>query len=176
MRRLQNLLRPSAKGGSDSATPAPSSADDSGKEAPRTKILIVDDDPIILKTASLKLEGKGFAVLTARDGAEAIRVARQEAPALILLDLSFPPDVSCVPWDGFRIMTWLQRVEATKDIPIVVITGGNAAQYHRQALANGARAFFNKPIDHSGLLAVIKRILAQSETPTQINAKSDFEI
>ena len=176
MRRLRNLLRPTVP---DRLNPAAASStnEDPTESKSRTKILVVDDDAIILKTATMKLESKGFAVVTAKDGSEAIRVARQENPALILLDLSFPPDVSSVPWDGFRIMSWLQRGEETKDIPVVVITGGNAAQYHRQALESGARAFFNKPIDHAGLLTVIQRILGLGEPgPETTPKKTDFEI
>src|SRR5438874_6015269 len=76
------------------------------------KILIVDDSTIILKALSMKLKLAGYAVLTAQDGAEAVSLARREQPNLILLDISFPPDVAHgggVAWDGFLIMNWLLR-------------------------------------------------------------------
>ena len=57
------------------------------------KILVVDDNEIILKTISLKLQGAGYQVITALDGSEAVAAARKETPDLILLDISFPPDV-----------------------------------------------------------------------------------
>ena len=68
------------------------------------KILVVDDNEIVIKTISLKLQGAGYQVLTAMDGSAAVATARKESPDLILLDLSFPPDVDGVAWDGFRIM------------------------------------------------------------------------
>src|SRR5262245_30652927 len=66
------------------------------------RILLVDDDKIILKTTAYKLKAAGYEVLTAEDGGSAIRQARQLLPHLILLDLNFPPDVSHgggIPWD-----------------------------------------------------------------------------
>ena len=89
-----------------------------------SKILVVDDNEIIIKTISLKLQGAGYQVITAMDGAEAVAAARKENPDLILLDISFPPDVDGVPWDGFRIMAWLHRLEAVKKTPVIIITGG----------------------------------------------------
>jgi len=78
------------------------------------KILVVDDNEIVIKTISLKLQGAGYQVLTAMDGSTAVSIARKDAPDLILLDLSFPPDVGGVPWDGFRIMEWFHRLDNTK--------------------------------------------------------------
>ena len=83
------------------------------------KILVVDDNEIVIKTISLKLQGAGYQVLTAMDGSAAVAAARQESPDLILLDLSFPPDVAGVPWDGFRIMEWFHRLDTSKKIPII---------------------------------------------------------
>ena len=91
--------------------------------APKKKILVVDDNEIILKTVSLKLQGCGYQVITALDGTEAVAAARRETPDLILLDISFPPDVDGVPWDGFRIMDWFHRLDPAKKIPIIIITG-----------------------------------------------------
>jgi DNA-binding response OmpR family regulator len=63
-------------------------------------------------------------------------------------------------------MNWLQRMEEAKKIPIVVITGGDPAQYKDRALAAGATSFFHKPIDADALLAVIKDIL-EGKTPAR---------
>src|SRR6266536_1626625 len=60
----------------------------------RRKILIVDDDAVILKALSLKLESAGYAVATAVDGADALRGLREEMPDLVLLDINFPPDIA----------------------------------------------------------------------------------
>ena len=81
------------------------------------KILVVDDNEIILKTISLKLQGAGYQVITALDGSEAVAAARKETPDLILLDISFPPDVGGVAWDGFRIMEWFHRLDNVQKNP-----------------------------------------------------------
>ena len=124
-----------------------------------TKILVVDDDQVILKTVKRKLEGAGYRVATALDGTEAIAVVRMERPDLILLDISFPPDVFGIPWDGFRIMEWLHHLEGPKKIPVIIITGGQEVKNKERALAAGAVAFFNKPINHDDLIKVIHATL-----------------
>jgi two-component system, OmpR family, KDP operon response regulator KdpE len=141
----------------------------------RKKILVVDDSPLILKAMSMKLTANGYNVVTAEDGSAAVSAARQEKPDLILLDLSFPPDVAHgggVAWDGFLIMNWLRRLEEAKDIPIVVITGGEPAQFRDRALAAGAANFFHKPIDNDALLAVIRQTLGEEPAETQPLADS----
>ncbi len=136
----------------------------------RKKILVVDDNPVILKTMSMKLTSHGYNVVTAEDGSSAVGAVRRDKPDLILLDLSFPPDVAHgggVPWDGFLIMNWLKRLEEAKNTPIVVITGGDPAKCKDRALAAGAVNFFHKPINNDELLAVIGRTLANSPGETQ---------
>ncbi len=128
----------------------------SAQAAPAKKILVVDDNEIILKTISLKLQGAGYRVVTALDGSEAVAAARKESPDLILLDISFPPDVGGVEWDGFRIMEWFHRMENVKKTPVIVITGGEEARNKERAVSSGAIAFFHKPIDHDDLLKVIQ--------------------
>ena len=124
------------------------------------KILVVDDNEIILKTVSLKLQGVGYQVFTALDGSEAVSAARKEHPDLILLDIGFPPAVDGVPWDGFRVMEWLHRLDTGKKIPIIIITGSEDPKYKERATNSGAVAFFHKPIDHDDLLMVIHSALA----------------
>ena len=141
----------------------------------RKKILVVDDNPVILKTVSMKLTANGYDVVTAEDGAGAVSTVRKEKPDLILLDLSFPPDVGHgggVPWDGFLIMSWLQRLEEAKKIPIIVITGGDPAKNKDRALAAGAVSFFHKPIDNDALLTIIRQTLEKSTGQTQPSAGS----
>ena len=129
------------------------------------KILVVDDNEVILKTISLKLKGGGYQVATAQDGSEAMSVVRMEKPDLILLDITFPPVIAGVPWDGFRIMEWLHRVDETRKIPIIIITGGEEAKNKERAIAIGAVAFFHKPINHDDLLKVIRATLDGSSKP-----------
>jgi CheY-like chemotaxis protein len=123
------------------------------------KLLVVDDNEVIVKTVSVKLKSAGYQVFTALDGAEAVALVRKEKPDLILLDLGFPPDIGGVPWDGFRIMEWLRRVDESKKIPIIVITGGAGDRDKERALAGGAVAFLYKPLDHDELLKLVRATL-----------------
>ena len=136
----------------------------------RKKILVVDDSILILKMMSMKLTANGYDVVTAEDGGTAVGAVRKERPDLILLDLSFPPDVAHgggVAWDGFLIMNWLQRLEEAKHIPIIVISAGEPAKYKDRALAAGAISFFHKPIDNDALLTVIRETLEKKAAATQ---------
>jgi len=141
----------------------------------RKKILVVDDSPLILKLMSMKLTANGYDVVTAEDGGTAVSTVRQERPDLILLDLSFPPDVAHgggVAWDGFLIMNWLGRIEEAKTIPIIVISGGDPAKNKDRALAAGAVSFFHKPIDNDALLAFIRETLAKGTVEPEPSVSS----
>jgi CheY-like chemotaxis protein len=129
---------------------------------PAKKILVVDDNEIVLKTISLKLQGAGYDVITAMDGSEAVAMARKQSPDLIILDVSFPPDVGGVPWDGFRIMEWFHRLDSAKKIPIIVITGNEEPKTKERATTAGAVAFFQKPLEHDYLLKVIRATLGEA--------------
>jgi CheY-like chemotaxis protein len=140
----------------------------------RKKILVVDDSQIILTAISMKLAASGYEVVTAEDGGSAVSAVRQERPDLILLDISFPPDVAHgggVAWDGFLIMEWLRRVPEAREIPIIVITGGDPSKYKDRALAAGAVSFFHKPINNDELLTVIGQVLGSNAGKAQPTAE-----
>jgi CheY-like chemotaxis protein len=128
------------------------------------KVLVVDDNPVVLKAFELKLKALGFNVLTATDGSEAVSTARHERPDLIILDINFPPDIgsSGLQWDGFNIMQWMQRFQEAANIPVIIITGENPEKFKDRAMAAGAVAFFQKPIQNEEFLVAIRRILGQS--------------
>jgi DNA-binding response OmpR family regulator len=132
--------------------------------APPKKVLVVDDNEVIVKTTSVKLKSAGFQVLTALDGAEAVALVRRENPDLILLDIGFPPDIGGVPWDGFRIMEWLRRVDRSKKIPIIVITGASNEKDKERALAEGASAFLYKPLDYDELIKLVRATMREAAT------------
>jgi CheY-like chemotaxis protein len=128
------------------------------------KILVVDDDQIILKTLSMALISNGYQVFTATDGPGAASIVARERPDLILLDLLFPPDavnVGGALQDGFFIIEWLRRMGEAADIPIIIISGDKSAKDKKNALATGAVAFFPKPIDRIALLATIRATLGE---------------
>lgn len=126
----------------------------------KKKVLLVDDDPLILKTMSIKLKARGYDVLTASDGSSAVTTVRTMKPDLIVLDISFPPDFGNVDWDGFRILEWFKRLEETMNTPTIVVTGGDPAKYAARAMQLGAAAFFRKPFDHDLFFESVRKILA----------------
>ena len=133
---------------------------------PPAKILVVDDNTLFAKAISLKLAAWGYQVTTALDSAEAISVARLGKPDLILLDIGFPPDVGGVLADGFRIMEWLHHLDESSKIPFIIITGDDDVRNQERALANGAVAFFQKPVNHDELLKVIRATLSANAPPS----------
>ena len=130
------------------------------------RILIVDDMPANTRLLGAKLAAEYYQVSSARDGFEALSIARDWQPDLILLDISFPADMGGVEWDGFRIMDWFRRLETAKKIPIIVITGSENPKDRERATGSGAVAFFHKPIDHDDLLKVIRATLASAPKPS----------
>ena len=123
------------------------------------KILIVDDDGVIVTSLSIKLKAAGFEVVSAKDGATAVSAVRTQKPDAILLDINFPPEFLAVTWDGFQIMEWLRRLEEGSKIPIFIITSGDPEKYVSRARDLGAMAFFRKPVVHEQLVAALHRIL-----------------
>ena len=143
----------------------------------RKRILIVDDNPVELKALSNKLNSNGYDVMTADDGAVAISSARRDRPDLIVLDISFPPDVAHgggVPWDGFLILNWLRRLDECKDTPVVFVTGGDPAKLKAKAISAGAVSFFRKPCNGEELLNVIAQELAARKDRAQPKKKILF--
>jgi CheY-like chemotaxis protein len=138
--------------------------------ARQKKILVIDDNEIILKTTSMKLQSAGYRVFTALDGSEGVAAVRREKPDLVLLDITFPPDVSGMSWDGFRIMDWLHRVDETKKIPIIVISGVVEEKNKQRATSAGAVAFFPKPVNFDQMIKVIRATLSTDTDQPQVSA------
>ncbi|HWX19833.1 MAG TPA: response regulator [Candidatus Binatia bacterium] len=136
------------------AGPAPS-----GKEPPlligrNRRILVVDDNPVILKAFEQKLKATGFSVTTLSDAAATASTAEQDKAELIILDINFNAS-NGVEWSGFTIMQWLRRFPELAGIPVILVTGGDPSIYKERALAAGAVAFFQKPVDPKALLSAI---------------------
>lgn len=136
---------------------------------PRKKILVVDDDPVIVKTLTLTLNARGYDVLSAMDAADAIGKMRDAKPDMLLVDVSLPADCASggvVPWNGFQVTQWLQRMSTGK-IPTIIISGADKPEYKQKAAAVGADAFMAKPIDNALLLGSITSALANRESGTE---------
>jgi two-component system KDP operon response regulator KdpE len=116
---------------------------------PRPKILLVDDDPDLLRALRLRLRANNYEVTTASDGYAAI-AAQKERPSLIILDLGLPVG------DGFVVLDRLQNSDALAGIPVIVLSARDPQNNEEKALKAGAAAFFQKPADNDELLNVIR--------------------
>jgi len=122
--------------------------------ADATRILLAEDDRFLRKAAESALVKRGYTVMTAADGDEALARARDGAPALILLDLIMPGR------NGFDVLHELQADAATKRIPVIVLSNlGQEGDVHR-ALALGAVAYCIKAnLSLQGLVRQVEEVL-----------------
>ena len=105
---------------------------------PPKRILVAEDDRFLRKAAEVTLKRHGYVVLTASDGEEALRVAGEETPDLILLDLIMPK------LQGFEVLRTLKQDPATVGIPVIVLSNLARPTDVQQAMDGGAAAFFVK--------------------------------
>lgn len=120
------------------------------------KILIVDDDRIIIKTIEYKLTSAGYGVITAFNGEEGLRKAKAEKPDMIVLDLLMPK------MDGAQMEKMLRLDEETREIPVVFLT--RAIDKKEAAVMDNRLANFlilAKPFDGEELLSVIRKALKE---------------
>jgi two-component system, OmpR family, KDP operon response regulator KdpE len=117
---------------------------------PRPKILIVDDDPDLLRALRLRLRANNYDVATASDGYAAIASAQKERPGLIILDLGLPVG------DGFVVLDRLQNSDILAGIPVIVLSARDPQNNEERALKAGATAFLQKPADNDELLNMIR--------------------
>ncbi|PYX49359.1 MAG: response regulator [Acidobacteria bacterium] len=120
------------------------------------KILVVDDDPDLVRALRLRLRANDYEIATACDGYSAIASAQKERPSLIVLDLGLPAG------DGFTVLDRLQNSDALSAIPVIVLSARDPQSNEDRALKAGAAAFFQKPADNDELLNVIRVSLSPS--------------
>lgn len=101
------------------------------------------------------LEMSGYHVLEAINGEEAIRIAEQEHPDLILMDLSLPL------LDGLAATRRIREREDLRGVPIVAVSAHDTADFHAEALAAGCNDYVTKPIDFDQLEALLQRLLPE---------------
>jgi CheY-like chemotaxis protein len=116
-------------------------------------VLVVDDDAEVRDLICQVLEQAGFRTLTAGDGDEVGELVRRERPVLILLDVIMPGA------DGYTALARLNGDPATRDIPVVTITGYGAPIYRTLSAGLGARFHLSKPFSPHQLLATVRGIL-----------------
>jgi DNA-binding response OmpR family regulator len=128
------------------------------QDVPRSRVLVVDDEPDLVRILEFGLKAAGYAVETASDGQEGLKKAREQKPDIILLDLMLPK------LDGYKVCRLLKFDERYKHIPIMILSA--RTQEGDQTLAHemGANRFLTKPYEFSEILEHIRALLKESAT------------
>jgi len=120
-------------------------------------ILVADDDPLVLATFRDILTSLPATVLEARDGEEALRLAKADRPDLILLDVMMPR------LDGFQVAATLKQEPSTAGIPLVFVSALGGSQHKVRGLDLGAEDYLTKPFDPEELKARLRMILRRRQ-------------
>ncbi len=118
----------------------------------KKKILIVDDEPQIVRLLSMRFKGMGFEVFEAFDGLQCVTVAEVEMPDLILSDIKMPN------MDGIAAFEKLLQMDTIKKIPVIFMTAYPQLEVKNQVTAMGAKAFVSKPMSREDLKLIIEAI------------------
>ncbi|QBD80013.1 response regulator transcription factor [Ktedonosporobacter rubrisoli] len=127
------------------------------KAAGPRKILVVDDEAVLVDTIAYNLEQAGYRVVTAADGSSALDAARSETPDLIILDLMLPG------MDGLEVCRQLRRESNTATTPIVMLTAKSDEIDKVVGLEVGADDYVTKPFGRRELLARVRALLRRAE-------------
>jgi len=120
------------------------------------KILVVEDEPEIRVLVKTILEKAGYSVVEAEDGEAALRLVNEEEPDLVLLDVMIP----CI--EGWEVCRRIRENEATRRIPIIMVTVRTTDEDIQRSVECGANAHINKPFDQKELLDTIKKLLGRA--------------
>jgi DNA-binding response OmpR family regulator len=137
--------------------------------AQKQRILLVDDEPSIVKMVGKRLEVEGFDVLAAMDGQEGLAKAQAEQPDLIVLDLMLPR------LNGYEVCTMLKQDVRYHRIPIVLFTAKAQDKDEKMGMECGANAYIRKPFRAQELMEKIHTLLGASPTPVGGSAPATQE-
>ena len=116
-------------------------------------ILIVDDEERNVKLLRAMITAKEYRAITARNGEEALRIVSETPPDLLLLDVMMPGI------NGFEVCARLKQSEATKTIPVIMVTALTEKEHRVKAMEAGADDFLSKPVDQTELFVRVKSLL-----------------
>ncbi|MBU0463786.1 MAG: response regulator transcription factor [Proteobacteria bacterium] len=138
-------------------------------------ILIVDDEEDIIELIKYNLKNEGYSILTALTGEQAIKIAKQSQPDLMVLDLMLPGI------DGLEVTKYLKNNEQTRDMPIVMLTAKGEESDIVTGLELGANDYISKPFSPKVLVARIRAIFRRRrnntmDTPGSIKQEGDMTI
>lgn len=127
-----------------------------------SKILLVDDQAMMLKLMSHSLEQEGYTIITAMTGVEAVQKIQSEQPDLVILDLLLP-DTS-----GIDVTRRIRQVLHLTDLPIIILSGQTELSAKIQGLEAGADEYVTKPVDPKEMAVRVKSLLARTQRLRQV--------
>ncbi len=130
------------------------------------RILIIEDADAIRRMIEALVAGRGHEVAAVPNGARGLEAAHERTPDVILLDLNLPG-----AFDGFEVCERLRKDEATKVVPILIISAMDDARSKERALAAGATAYYTKPFSPTALLKEIESLRKNASGSHKIEAK-----
>jgi two-component system, cell cycle response regulator DivK len=122
-------------------------------DAAAKTVLIVEDNDLNMKLFHDLLDAHGYRTLQTKDGMEALDIARQHRPDLILMDIQLP-EVS-----GLEVTKWLKEDESLRSIPVVAVTAFAMKGDEEQIREGGCEAYLSKPISVAGFLETVRRFI-----------------
>lgn len=122
-------------------------------------ILIVEDNEKNLKLVRDVLQFKGYRTLEARTAGEALRLAREKLPVLILMDIQLPD------FDGITALTRLREDILTRHIPVLAVSASAMPNDQQRIVASGFNGYITKPIDLKSFLVAIENVIGKPASP-----------
>ena len=115
------------------------------------KVLVVDDSPTQISLMRAPFEDNGFDVITAVDGEEALALAQTQGLKLVVMDVIMPK------MNGFQACKKIKEIR--KDLPVILLTSKDQKSDEFWGKRQGAKEYITKPIDESGLVQIIRRVM-----------------
>jgi DNA-binding response OmpR family regulator len=117
------------------------------------KILIVDDEPDVIKMLGVRLKASGYEIISAQDGVQAVSIAHKEKPDMIILDIKMPAQ------DGYTVYENLKMAASTNLIPIIFLTALPPQEVEKKVKELGADGYISKPFEAEDILKKIKELM-----------------
>ena len=132
--------------------------------ADKVRILLVDDEPSIIKMVGKRLEVEGYEISVAMDGQEGLRKAQTESPDLVILDLMLPK------LNGYEVCTMLKQDAKYQRVPVLMFSAKAQEKDERLGRECGANAYVRKPFKAQELLDQIKVLLANRQVSGPVSS------
>ena len=120
-------------------------------------VLVVDDEPILLRMLEVNLRMAGFEVRTAATGGAALASANGEAPDAVVLDLGLPD------LQGWEVLSKLRAIDGLERTPVVVLSGSDRDAAGDPGYAADVHAFLTKPVEPADLVEIVRRATARTD-------------